>query len=143
MNKKNIREALFVIISATIIIYFIYTIITPSAAEAEGLASLKPSLESENKPILVVSVEDSYYESENEKCTVTINGTVTNLGRQEAKEVKIRCRPAIYPIVETNIQASKKIPNIDYTEKIDFQLSREIECEQKIRFECTAECDNL
>ena len=142
MNKKTIKEMLFIILSVTIITYFIYVIITPSSAGEEGLASLKPSLETENKPILVVSVEDSYFDTEDQNCKIIVNGSVTNIGEQTAEEVMIRCRPSVYPIVETNIQASKQIGTINYTEKIDFQVERTIECDQKIRFDCTAECKN-
>ncbi len=142
MNKKTIKEMLFIILSVTIITYFIYVIITPSSVGEEGLASLKPSLETENKPILVVSVEDSYFDTEDQNCKIIVNGSVTNIGEQTAEEVMIRCRPSVYPIVETNIQASKQIGTINYTEKIDFQVERTIECDQKIRFDCTAECKN-
>ncbi len=142
MDKKTIKEMLFVVLSIIVIVYFVYVIITPSSAGGNGLDSLKPSLEIENKPILVVSLEDSYFGFKEEKCTVHVNGSITNIGEEIAEDVMVRCRPAVYPIVETNIQASKQIGEINYTEKVDFDLEREIECGQQFRFDCVAECTN-
>jgi len=142
MDKKTVVELFFVVFSILVISYFILAIAISSSPDEEGLASLSPGVTLKDTPILVVSLESSDYQTKEGKCFIAVNGTVTNIGDEAAEDITVRCRPCIYPVVDIEIQASKKLEDLNGSESTFFELEREIECGSKLRFDCVAECEN-
>lgn len=142
MEKKVVVELFFVVFSILVISYFILAIVISSPEREEELASLSLGVTIKHTPILVVSLDSFDYQTKGEKCFISINGTVTNIGDENAEDITIRCRPCIYPVVDINIQASKKIRNLNISDSTFFEIEREIECGSKLRFDCSAECKN-
>ncbi len=137
MAKKKLLEIIFVVACLIIIGFFIYTILSPTSSAEDGLASLKPSL-TKDGPILIASVESNKHVEQRDVCYTIIEGEVSNIGTKSA-DTTIRCRPTIYPIVEVNIQASKRIGEVGVGDTTSFSIKREVECGQELRFDCSAE----
>ena len=137
MNKRRLMELFVVGLFIILVGYFIILV-------ASGSFGQERSSTADNKecPILVVSLESSDYQRNSEGCFVVINGSLINLGDKTAEDTIVRCRPSVYTVIETEIQASKKIGDLEAGKQIFFEVERSMECSERFKFDCIAECQN-
>lgn len=104
---------------------------------------LSPTVE-ESKAILTVFDVSTEKIIQKDSCYALVKGSIKNSGKSDATNTKIICNPISFSTsINTEItKFEKDLVSISPNQETDFTSQEEIDCKEKVRFECKATCDN-
>ncbi len=99
----------------------------------------------EERPVVIITEVSTKVRNSNEDCFTFVSGEVVNLGDSSAINAIIKCRPAIYPIIDEDVKDNEvnyTFNNIESKSKNNFEITVNKICNKRLRFQCDINCDN-